>query len=89
MATNIPELKAECVRRGVTLEELASRIGINNATLYRKMTGKSEFSRNELQAIRDILYLNDEQFLHIFLKTNLQKCKKKRALKEQLITMST
>lgn len=36
MATNIPELKAECVRRGVTLEELASRIGINNATLYRK-----------------------------------------------------
>ena len=42
MATNIPELKAECTRHGVTLEELASRIGVNNATLYRKMTGKSE-----------------------------------------------
>lgn len=47
MATNIPELKAECTRHGVTLEELASRIGVNNATLYRKMTGKSEFYRNE------------------------------------------
>lgn len=79
MATNIPELKAECVRRGVTLEELASRIGINNATLYRKMTGKSEFSRNELQAIRDILYLNDEQFLHIFFENKLAKMQEKES----------
>lgn len=79
MATNIPELKAECVRRGVTLEELASRIGINNATLYRKMTGKSEFSRNELQAIRDILYLNDEQFLHIFFENKLGKMQEKES----------
>ena len=79
MATNIPELKAECVRRGVTLEELASRIGINNATLYRKMTGKSEFSRNELQAIRDILYLNDEQFLHIFFENKLEKMQEKES----------
>lgn len=73
MATNIPELKAECVRRGITLEELASKIGINNATLYRKMSGKSEFSRNELQIIRDTLYLNDKQFLHIFFESKLAK----------------
>lgn len=66
MATNIPELKAECARHGVTLEELASRIGVNNATLYRKMTGKSEFYRNELQVIRDVLCLNDDKFLLIF-----------------------
>ena len=66
MATNIPELKAECMRNGITLNELASRIGVSNATLYRKMTGKSEFSRNELQAIRDTLYLDDRKFLHIF-----------------------
>lgn len=79
MATNIPELKAECVRRGVTLEELASRIGISNATLYRKMTGKSEFSRNELQAIRDVLYLNDEQFLHIFFESKLAKMQEKES----------
>lgn len=80
MATNIPELKAECTRHGVTLEELASRIGVNNATLYRKMTGKSEFYRNELQVIRDVLCLNDEKFLLIFLTTNLQKCKKNSRL---------
>lgn len=80
MATNIPELKAECTRHGVTLEELASRIGVNNATLYRKMTGKSEFYRNELQVIRDVLCLNDEKFLLIFLIINLQKCKKNNQL---------
>nr|DAI56289.1 MAG TPA: Regulatory protein-modification, helix-turn-helix, transcriptional regulator, DNA [Caudoviricetes sp.] len=80
MATNIPELKAECARHGVTLEELASRIGVNNATLYRKMTGKSEFYRNELQVIRDVLCLNDDKFLLIFLITNLQKRKKSNRL---------
>lgn len=73
MATNIPDLKAECARHCITLDKLASRIGISKASLYRKMTGKSEFSRNELQAIRDVLYLNDEQFLHIFFDNKLAK----------------
>ena len=73
MATNIPELKAECVRRGLTLDELASKIGVSNTSLYRKMSGKTEFSRNELQAIRDALYLNDAQFLRIFFDNKLAK----------------
>lgn len=80
MATNIPELKAECTRHGVTLEELASRIDVNNATLYRKMTGKSEFYRNELQVIRDVLCLNDEKFLLIFFDNELAKYKKNNRL---------
>ena len=79
MATNIPELKAECTRHGVTLEELASRIGVNNATLYRKMTGKSEFYRNELQVIRDVLCLNDEKFLLIFFDNKLAKMQEKQS----------
>ena len=79
MATNIPELKAECARHGVTLEELASRIGVNNATLYRKMTGKSELYRNELQAIRDALYLDDEKFLFIFFNNKLAETQEKQS----------
>lgn len=77
MATNIQELKAECTRRGMTLDDLASRIGINAATLYRKMTGRSEFLRNELQIIRDTLGLNDEQFLLIFFNSRLAKMQEK------------
>lgn len=77
MATNIQELKAECTRRGMTLDDLASRIGINVATLYRKMTGRNEFLRNELQIIRDTLNLNDEQFLLIFFNNKLAKMQEK------------
>lgn len=73
MATNVPELKAECARHSLTLEQLASKIGISSTSLYRKMSGKTEFYRNELQTIRDVLYLDDEQFLHIFFDNQLAK----------------
>ena len=73
MATNIQELKAECTRQGITLDDLASIIGINVATLYRKMTGRNEFLRNELQIIRVALKLDDEQFLLIFFNKQLAK----------------
>lgn len=71
MATNIQELKAECTRHGMTLDDLAAAIGINVATLYRKMTGRNEFLRNELQIIRNTLSLDDEQFLLIFFNSQL------------------
>ncbi len=73
MATNISELRAECVRNGMTLEDLAKKVGIDKSTLYRKMTGKSEFLRRELQTIKDTLSLNDEQFLYIFFAQQLAK----------------
>ena len=60
------ELKVECVRKNITLEKLASQIGIDNSTLYRKIKGQSDFSRNELQMIREILSLDNDKFLSIF-----------------------
>lgn len=63
---NMNELKAECVRNGMTLEKLAGKIGINNSTLHRKINGNTEFNRNELQIIRDCLKLSDKQFISIF-----------------------
>lgn len=68
LQTNVNELKAECVRNGLTLENLAARIGVNPATLYRKLTGETEFRRNELQIIKLALKLNDKKFLNIFFK---------------------
>lgn len=75
LQSNINELKAECVRHGLTLENLAVKIGVNPATLHRKLNGETEFRRNELQIIKTTLNLNDKQFLSIFLTINLQKCK--------------
>lgn len=65
---NVNELKAECVRNGLTLENLAARIGVNPATLHRKVSGETEFRRNELQIIKLTLKLDNRKFLAIFFK---------------------
>lgn len=66
MLANALELRAECVRKNVTLANLATKIGVNEATLHRKIKGDSDFSRNELQIIRSVLGLNNKKFLDIF-----------------------
>lgn len=63
---NVNELKAECVRNGLTLENLAARIGVNPATLHRKVSGETEFRLNELQIIKLTLKLDNRKFLAIF-----------------------
>lgn len=68
MQINVNELKAECVRNGFTLENLAARIGVNPATLHRKVSGETEFRRNELQIIKLTLKLDNRKFLAIFFK---------------------
>lgn len=64
--TNEMELKAECVRKGLSQKELAAKLGIDTATLYRRFKGESDFTRSELQIIRGVLNLSDERFIEIF-----------------------
>jgi len=49
-----------------TLESVAEHIGINPATLYRKMSGISDFNRKEIQEIKEFLVLSDEESNSIF-----------------------
>lgn len=51
---------------GITQEELARRLGIGTSTLARKETGESEFKRNEILKIKEILNLPEEEILNIF-----------------------
>lgn len=64
--TNTTELKVELVRKGLTYEKLADAIGINPCTFYRKAKGESEFTRNELLIIKQLLELSDKRFIEIF-----------------------
>lgn len=66
VSTNVSELKAECARYGLTLENLASQIGVNPATLHRKLAGETEFKRNELKILKCVLHLDDVRFMDIF-----------------------
>lgn len=47
--------KAEVSLTGTTLYELCNRIGMNASTLYRKMNGISDFTRKEIQEIKNAL----------------------------------
>ncbi|WP_029502532.1 helix-turn-helix domain-containing protein [Lachnoclostridium phytofermentans] len=44
---------------GKTVQEVASFLGINPATLYRKMNGESDFYREEIQKLKEFLNLKD------------------------------
>lgn len=52
--------------KGLTLEKIAEYLGINSATLTRKMNGKSDFTRNEIEMLRKKLALTTEELQLIF-----------------------
>lgn len=49
-----------------SMDKLSSILGINPATLYRKMMGSSDFTRNEIQLLRGVLALTNEDTELIF-----------------------
>lgn len=48
-------LKAEMVKKNMTITKLASEIGISEKTLRNKINGDTDFTLPEAQAIRRIL----------------------------------
>ena len=63
---NTDKLRGKIVEQRLTQEKLAAAIGINPATLYKKMSGVSDFTRNEIECIRAVLALSDNDVLDIF-----------------------
>ena len=67
MYVNIPKLKGKLVEKGMTVEQLADAMGINKATLYRKMgNGGLGFTVKDANEIVDILQLTLEEAMAIF-----------------------
>ena len=60
------KLHTKMVESQYTIERLASYLGINPATFYRKSIGKSEFTRSEIQQIAKALNLNMQDVQSIF-----------------------
>lgn len=59
-------LKYHVNLNGHNLCDLAEIIGVNPATLTRKMKGESDFKRNEMSLIKDFLKLTNEEIEEIF-----------------------
>ena len=56
----------------LTMNEIAWKMGINAATLYRKKAGESDFTRAEIQRISTILSLTWEEVVAIFFADELE-----------------
>lgn len=60
------KLKGKIVECGFSMEKIAQILGINPATLYRKLTMESEFTRNEIAALKTALNLSLQEIDDIF-----------------------
>lgn len=58
--------RSEVVKAGLTFEQVAQFMGINVATLYRKLNGESDFTRNEITMFKSCLGLNMDSITAIF-----------------------
>ncbi len=58
--------KAKIIEKGFSIYDIAGLLGINEVTLRRKISGKSDFLRNEMSIIKQNLMLTTEEFENIF-----------------------
>lgn len=60
------KFRGKVISEGYTLAEVAEKLQISPATLNRKMSGVSDFTRIELQRLRNILSMSDAEMNDIF-----------------------
>jgi len=60
------ELRAEAIRRNLSIGELADRIGISRETLWRRLRNPGSFKVSEIRAIQEALCLDAEQVHSLF-----------------------
>lgn len=54
------------MRADLTLGDVAKHLSVNPATLTRKMSGQSEFTREEIQKTRELLNMSVEESEAVF-----------------------
>jgi hypothetical protein len=59
-------LGAKMGEKNISNAQLAKALSIDEATLYRKKSGTSDFYRREIQIIKNVLNLSDEDIRLIF-----------------------
>ena len=65
MKTN--KLKAKIVEKGMNVEALADKIGLERSTLYRKLNNFEKISISEAVRMKDALEMTDDEAISIFL----------------------
>lgn len=64
---NVNKLRGKIVEKGMNVEKLSSEMGIDRATVYRKLNNNGEsFTVREVRSIISILDLTTEEITSIF-----------------------
>lgn len=64
--TDVIRLYQKAAERNISINALAKKIGITQASLSRKISGQYEFRLPEARAIARVLKLTDDEILEIF-----------------------
>lgn len=51
---------------GLSVANVASALGVDESTYYRKRSGKTDFTRNELRLLKNLLRLSSDEMDAIF-----------------------
>lgn len=57
--------------KGMTVLNMSKVLGISESSFYRKMNGVSDFTRNEIQIMKNTLNLYDTDLIKVFFNENL------------------
>lgn len=60
------KLRGKMVEKSVTVKSLAEALGINAATLYRRLKNPDEFTVGNVKFIAEVLQLTAEEVEYIF-----------------------
>lgn len=71
---NINKLKAKLVENGLNVEKLAICLGINRASLYKKLNKSDRITIGEAMKIKAFLNLTDEEAIEIFFTNQVAFC---------------
>jgi predicted transcriptional regulator len=63
---NKNKFRAKVVENGFTIKQIAEMLHISEVTLYRKINGISDFTRKEIQKLKEILKLDTKAVEEIF-----------------------
>ncbi len=62
----IRELMSELTYKNCNVAELAKALGLSKTSVYRKLSGKSDFTCSEIEKIKARLDMSDEVLVKIF-----------------------
>ncbi len=73
MRTNVRtnELKAEIVRNGLSIAEVAAALGLHRETVYTRLKNPSKFTYVDVKKLVDLLGLSDDKIVSLFFDTNV------------------